>query len=182
MRSTQKRGPKSVRKRPARSRLAAVTRKSGQKTFREVCEDLPVLLARLWDAPSEKRADHLHIPAVEGIYLFSERGRPIYVGQSQDIRRRLGDHTRPSGSHFSASFAFLLAKAAAKRRGIRVNRPRATLAAHPRFGALFKGAKERVANMQVQFVKVEDPVRRTVFEVYASLLLGTTRFNSFETH
>jgi hypothetical protein len=159
-----------------------VTKKAGLKTFGEVRDELPSLLKRLWAAPAEKRADHLHIPAVEGIYLFSERGRPIYVGQSRDIRRRLGDHTRPSGTHYSASFAFLFAKYRARRAGINVDIPRARLTGHRRFNAIFKDAKRRVANMDVRFLPVKDPVRRTVFEVYASLALGTTRFNSFETH
>jgi len=50
----------------------------------------------------------------------------------------------------------------------------------PRFEALFRQHRQRVARMAIRAVMVEEPELRTVFEVYASVMLGTE--NSFETH
>lgn len=45
-----------------------------------------------------------------GIYLFSEGRRPLYVGRSTRIRKRLGNHCRPGATHKMAAFAFGLAR------------------------------------------------------------------------
>jgi hypothetical protein len=162
--------------------LQSVLQPTGVAMFMEASGQLHDLLSRLWASPARRRTAHDAVPATEGIYLFTERGRPIYVGQTQDLRRRLGDHTRDGGTHFSASFAFLLARGSAKRAGLNIHRSRSDLASHPRFRPIFREAKRRVALMDVRFLPVKDPVVRTVFEVYAALALGTTRYNSFETH
>ena len=62
------------------------------------------------------------------------------------------------------------------------NGMRETVAATPEFRPYFEDAKAEVARMDVRFVEVPEPELRTVFEVYAALALGTTDFNSFETH
>jgi hypothetical protein len=36
--------------------------------------------------------------------------------------------------------------------------------------------------MDSRFIEIDDPVTRTVFEVYAARALGTDEFNSWETH
>jgi hypothetical protein len=43
-----------------------------------------------------------------GIYLFSEKGKPLYVGRTDDLRKRLANHRHRS--HNTATFAFLLAR------------------------------------------------------------------------
>ena len=42
--------------------------------------------------------------------------------------------------------------------------------------------KERVRNMEVRAVEIKDSETQTVFEVYASLVLKTSRYNNFDTH
>ena len=59
---------------------------------------------------------------------------------------------------------------------------RKALEADPVFAQLFEQAKARVASMDVRYVKVDDPELRTIFEVYAAVMLGTSEYNSFETH
>ena len=45
---------------------------------------------------------------ISGVYLFSEKGKPVYVGRSRNIRNRYNGHIY-SNRH-SASFAFMLAR------------------------------------------------------------------------
>ncbi|MDA1061465.1 MAG: hypothetical protein O2895_00890 [Chloroflexi bacterium] len=85
----------------------------------------------------------------------------------------------PSARHTQASFAFNLAQSEAGRR------PRATRAEREQekdFAPRFLAAKARVAEMDVQFIALDDPIERTIFEIYAALHLGTEEYNSFETH
>lgn len=56
----------------------------------------PVLQALL-AAPAAQRLDHNRI-ARFWAHLFEEGGRPMYVGQSPNLRDRLGNHCRPSGA------------------------------------------------------------------------------------
>ena len=56
------------------------------------------------------------------------------------------------------------------------------LEADPAFGEFFRKAKERVSRMPVRVIEINNPVIQTLFEVYASLTLGTREFNDFDTH
>lgn len=89
-----------------------------------------------------------------GIYLFSESDRHLYVGRTNRIRSRLAGHCRPSSNHFSATFAFRIArketgflKAAYSAAG-----SRASLAKDPTFEPAFARAKARLADMDLRFV------------------------------
>ena len=46
--------------------------------------------------------------AADNIYLFSQDGCPLYVGRTNNLRKRLQHHTR--NNHNQATFAFLLAR------------------------------------------------------------------------
>ena len=60
---------------------------------------------------------------------------------------------------------------------------RRVIATRPGFDGYFAAAKRRVRAMDFRFVKIEVPSVSTIFEVYASLALGTEgEFNLFETH
>lgn len=145
-----------------------------------VWSEMRPLLDRLLAQPRAPRASRT-VPAVPGIYLFSDGERYRYVGQTRNLRTRLGQHTRPSGTHFSATLAFLMAVEEATLAGLDVKQARAVLQVNPSFEPLFARAKATVAGWDVQYVQVNDPNVRTVFEVYAHLALGTD-LNSFETH
>lgn len=145
---------------------------------------LPALLVALKDCPPITRADIKRIPKnTPGIYAFYHDGRPIYVGRTRDLRRRLGEHGRTGSSHYSASFAFLRARRAAKDAGhtaALAGLSRADLAKHDVFGPLFVAEKGVVAGMMVRWVEVPNAATQALLEVYAALALGTP-FNSFET-
>ncbi len=116
-----------------------------------------------------------------GVYLFSEAGRPLYVGRAKTLRKRLQNHTH--NSHNQATFAFLLArhetgnlKASYQPRGSRKD-----LLTDPEFRAAFDAARERVRHMDVQFVEEADPIRQAILEVYAALETRA-EYNDFDTH
>jgi hypothetical protein len=118
-----------------------------------------------------------------GIYLFSEGASHLYVGRTNRIRRRLAGHCRPSSTHFSATFAFRVAR---KETGLlkatyKTQGSRAELVKDPIFGPAFQAAKVRLAGMDLRFVEEGDPVRQALLEIYVAVLLKTP-FNDFDNH
>ena len=146
--------------------------------FGRIIERLPDRLNELLAAPSRPRKEHPPITQAAGIYLFSEHGAPVYVGQTRNLRRRLADHTNQSGGSETASFAFKIVTEDAGPAASGMTRKEV----ERRFEPHFRQAKERVSRMDVQFIVMDDPIERTIFEMYAALHLGTERYNSFETH
>ena len=119
-----------------------------------------------------------------GVYLFSENGRPLYVGRTNNLRRRYGLHTRPSSGDNQAVFAFRLAReitgftAVAYAPG---EGSRKWLAEHPPFKAAFVASKVRVSKMEYRYVYEPDPLRQCILEVYCAVVLGTP-YNDFDNH
>lgn len=147
----------------------------GIEQFDRAIEQMQPLLDDLLAAPKHTVADHPKVPSVAGVYLFSEDDRPIYVGQSRKLSRRLRFHTSLTSRENQASFAFNIAKREAGKVGLNIKPLRKALEADPDFAEHFSQAKERVRAMEVQFIGLEDPINRTIFEVYASLALKTNR-------
>jgi len=87
--------------------------------FDRLVAQMPELLNRLLNATPLSR-DSLEAVPERGIYVLYEIDTPIYVGRSNRIRKRLQEHSRPSSTHYSAPFAFNLAKEDASRRGINI--------------------------------------------------------------
>ena len=149
--------------------------------WQSVLDELPQLLRRLRGAPATVQPAGIRVPARPGVYLFSEGSRPVYVGQTRNLRRRWAQHSSPWAKQNQASFAFGRARAKFLTSSPHSRfHTRRDLAADPSFSRLFAAERERVALMAFQFVEVSDPELRTVFEVYASIVLGTE--NTFETH
>lgn len=118
-----------------------------------------------------------------GIYLFSEFGRPLYVGRTRTLKRRIGRHCRPGATHRMAVFAFRLAReSTGKLKATYTTKgSRAALMQEPSFREAFEMAKERIRAMEVRFVEEPDPVCQTLLEVYVAIALGTP-YNDFDTH
>ena len=149
--------------------------------FDEVIGKLPIFLNRLRSSPALNRNSLGRVPK-SGIYAFYEEEIPIYVGRSNRLRERLFEHSRPSSTHNSSTFAFNLAVEEAKKQGFDLPlMPRETLQHDPQFRELYSRAKERVSRMDIRVVEVTDPIDQTVFEVYAALELETP-YNTFENH
>jgi hypothetical protein len=151
------------------------------KSWTSLERDMANLLEKIKNAPLFSR-DEVDDQPRKGIYVFYENGKPIYVGRSNRLKGRILEHGRPSSTHNSAPFAFNIAKERAKRAKIDTNKSRGALEKEGKFGEMFRQAKERVAKMQVRVLRLDDQVYQTIFEVYASLQLKTTRYNSFHTH
>ena len=152
-----------------------------EEEFKVLIDKLPVLFETLANAGLKLWINLGTLPP-NGIYVFYENGRPIYVGRSNRMKDRIKEHGRPSSTHNSAPFAFNLAKKVAKEKGVDVSRRRSELEKDPIFSGLFLEAKERVSRMSVKVIEVDNPVIQTLLEVYAALSLGTTEYNDFDTH
>jgi predicted GIY-YIG superfamily endonuclease len=118
-----------------------------------------------------------------GVYLFSESGKHLYVGRTKRLRQRLRGHCVPSGSHFTATFAFRIArqvtgktKAAYTKAG-----SRASWLRHEEFRRAFEAAKRRIVDMDLRFVDEIDSTRQALLEIYAATVLRTP-FNDFDNH
>ena len=110
-------------------------------------------------------------------------GQHLYVGRTNGIRRRLQNHCRRSGTHYTATFAFRIArqttgqmKAPYAKAGSRDQ-----LSEDPVFGSEFERAKQRVSTMDIRFVEETDAVRQALLEIYVALALET-KFNDFDNH
>ncbi|MDO9543309.1 MAG: GIY-YIG nuclease family protein [Kiritimatiellia bacterium] len=119
-----------------------------------------------------------------GIYLFSESGKPLYIGRTDDLRKRLANHRHRS--HNTATFAFLLARHETGKRAAaasyQASGSRADLFKNdPTFSVAFNRAIERIAEMDVRVVEESDPVRQALLEIYAAFVTGA-KYNDFENH
>ncbi|MEN6302611.1 MAG: hypothetical protein ABFD96_07810 [Armatimonadia bacterium] len=81
----------------------------------------------------------------------------------------------------SATFAFLLAREAAREQGLQVPGTRSACTQDERFALLYSEAKRRVGRMRIKVVEVTDQIEQTLFEVYAALALNT-KYNDWRTH
>ena len=131
--------------------------------------------------PQKTRAEHPPLPRRPGVYLFKDPTRYRYVGQTRNLRERVAQHSRPSGGRDSATLAFLLAIQNAEDDGVQLRGTRSEIEKDAAFLPHFSEAKREVAKWTVQFVEIDDPNMRTLFEVYVHLSLQTD-MNTFETH
>ena len=151
--------------------------------FREAIEALHPSLEKLI-AMAPVAVPGLMSPMPEqGVYLFTEGARPLYVGRSNRLRQRLQQHSRPSSGHDSAPFAFLLAREAT---GItsptyQVQGSRGDLSKQAQFGAAFTTAKQRIRSMSIRFVEEPDQLRQALLEMYVAIALETP-YNTWGTH
>jgi hypothetical protein len=111
-----------------------------------------------------------------GAYIFVENVGAIYVGISKHVVRRLVQHLKGK-THYSASLAY---KMAAMDTG--VTGRRSDNMNDPSFMDRFRASQERIGRCGVAVIEIDDPIELYLFEVFASLELGTLHYNHFETH
>ncbi len=118
-----------------------------------------------------------------GVYLFSEGSKHLYVGRTKGLRERLRGHCVPSGSQFTATFAFRLAREKTGRKAASYTKvgSRVELLKDAAFASAFDAAKQRIALMDIRFVEEKDPTRQALLEIYTSTVLKTP-YNDFDTH
>ena len=152
-------------------------------TFARLIESLePQRLALLQMQPVHFGALPKAMPE-RGIYLFSDGEEHLYVGRTNRLRQRLAGHCRPSASHFTATFAFRVARKRTNnlKATYREEGSRAALLKDPKFAAAFKTAKASLAQLDIRFVEEKDATRQALLEIYVATVLETPH-NDFENH
>ena len=111
--------------------------------------------------------------AQPGVYLLSESGRPLYVGRTRNVRRRLSGHR--SSAVTRATLAVKMARIAANRPATYTTGNSAShLYSHdPTFRTGFDEARARICAMEVRWVDEADDVRQAMLEIYAAVDLDT---------
>jgi hypothetical protein len=121
---------------------------------------------------------------LQGVYLFSEADRHLYVGRSNKLRQRYGQQSNPGSQHNQAVFAFKIAREltgkikAAYSRG---PENRSGLVSDPAFSLAFTEAKARVRKMEYRFVEERDQTRQALLELYCAVALNCP-YNDFNSH
>ena len=148
--------------------------------FEEITARMGPLLEKLQNSPACRGETLRNLPT-QGVYVFCENGRPMYVGRSQkqSVRQRIRQHTIPSSGHNQATFAFqLLQEMLGVSTGHGTPLTRQELA--QKYESEFREQKQRVRDMEVRAVEITDSVTQAVFEICAALALKTP-YNSFDT-
>lgn len=110
-----------------------------------------------------------------GVYLFSERGKPLYAGRTRrSIKVRLQGHVTRNSE--ACPFAWRLAR---EQTGL--DGSREELLATPTFVTAFESAKERIKLMKVRYVAEADPTRQALLEIYVAVA-SSAKHNDFDTH
>ena len=146
--------------------------------FNRLVRRLPELMGQLQTQQAQTVETATGLPK-RGVYVFYERSVPLYAGRSNGLRRRMREHSVDSSTHYSASFAFLLAKektSPSVYRGL----TRKELADAEGFKQAFLEARRRVREMDVRAVGIDDQVTQALFEIYAAVELHC-KYNKFDT-
>lgn len=150
----------------------------------EITKRLPDLLTRLLDSPIYGLGEDRDLPpATYGVYLFSERGKPRYVGRVglterskragkkfSNFRTRLRGHVRPR--HNEGTYAYARTVRSFHRKKKPLAGTRKANCADPEFMAEFRRQCERIARWDFQVVEITDNRLAAVFEIYAATVLG----------
>jgi hypothetical protein len=115
-----------------------------------------------------------------GCYVFMDEVgneiKPIYVGISRRVVRRLTQHLN-TNTHHSATFAYRMACA-----DFPHTMKRSEAMDDELFDQAFLAVKERMQRMRIAFIEIENDLELYLFEAYAAMELDTATWNTFRTH
>ena len=111
-----------------------------------------------------------------GCYVFLDAGRPVYVGISRGVIKRLIQHLNFE-SHYSTSLVYRMAS---EEYPHEMRRDQAMK--DDQFRAVFLAAQTRLREMKIAFIEVDNDLELYLFEVYAAMKLDTDTWNTFRTH
>lgn len=111
-----------------------------------------------------------------GCYVMSDEQKPIYVGISQHVLARLRQHV-VGRTHYDASLAYRMA-----RHELAHEKTRGEAMKDTAFKDKFDEKQRYLRSLRVAAVKIDNPVELYLFEVFAAMKLGTSLWNTFETH
>jgi predicted GIY-YIG superfamily endonuclease len=117
-----------------------------------------------------------------GVYLFTERGKDLYVGRTKrPLHNRILEHARPSVT--DAPFAFRLTREATGKTKV-TYKPgedsRESLKNNHAFKKAFKEQCDRIGKMSIRYVRVEDATTQALLEIYTATVLDAP-YNEFTT-
>lgn len=150
------------------------------QSFEKRLQKLPDYFSKLINCDLTDRNNLVGLP-IRGIYVFIEKGVPLYGGRTNRMKDRIMEHRRTCSRPIDASFPFLMAKKKAYKKGTNVSRERAKLMNDPDFVRALNKAENDVASMQIKYIEVIDPTDQYVLEVYVAEALDT-EFNDFDNH
>ncbi|MEE8344890.1 MAG: GIY-YIG nuclease family protein [Woeseiaceae bacterium] len=150
-------------------------------TFDQIITAVKLKHEQLCNADVHTIATLPRVTPSRGIYLFSEKEKPLYVGRTNTLRTRLQQHTRNNENQ--ATFAFLLARHETGRlqASYRPEGSRKDLLRNHEFRDAFDRARERIRNMDVQWVEEVDPTTQAILEIYSAHETEAV-YNSFDNH
>ena len=119
---------------------------------------------------------HDVIKDFQGCYVLIKESKPLYVGISRQVFRRLWLHCR-GNTHYTATLAYRIA---AKQVASKMTR-KARMDDNE-FKKLFEKAKARIQQCSFAFVPIENDLALYLFEVYCAMELDTCEWNTFRTH
>jgi hypothetical protein len=102
-----------------------------------------------------------------GCYVFLDAGKAVYVGISRGVVKRLVQHLNHD-SHYSASLVYRMATDEFPHE---MKRDQAMK--DEQFRSVFLAAQNRLREMSVVFVEIDNDLELYLFEVYAAMKLDT---------
>lgn len=111
-----------------------------------------------------------------GCYVFIDGNKPIYVGISRTVVRRLVQHLN-TDTHFTASLVYRMAS---KHYPHELRRAQAMK--DDQFKQAFLQTQGRLQAMSFAFIEIQNDLELYAFEVYAAMALDTDLWNTFRTH
>lgn len=111
-----------------------------------------------------------------GCYVFVDKDRPVYVGISRGVVKRLVQHLNYE-SHFTANLVYRMAS-----EDFPHEMKRDQAMKDEQFREVFLSAQGRLREMSVAFVQIDNDLELYLFEVMAAMHLDTDTWNTFRTH
>lgn len=111
-----------------------------------------------------------------GCYVLMEGAKPIYVGISRSVIKRLVQHVK-GRTHFDASLAYRIAS---DKYAHNMNREAAM--SDLKFKKEFERARNYIFSLKAAFINIESDFELYLFEAYCALELKTSKWNTFRTH
>jgi len=120
-----------------------------------------------------------------GVYLFTENGKHLYVGRSNDLRGRYGRHCRPGATERQAAFAFQLARekppGASFAPTSRTNTAGRRLPTCRNFMPRSWQQRSEFGTWSTVLLRRPTRISQALLEIYCSVVLQTP-YNDFKTH
>ena len=147
----------------------------------EQVEKLFLVLRKMELVNERNEFNKITLPEIPGIYVFYEGKKPLYVGRTNSIKKRIGLHR--STDYRCATFALKLAKekAKAKNMGIEKFKNNGLLIKDPEFKKIYELMRKRISKMRIKYVEVKDSITQHLLEPYVHIILKTP-YNDFDNH